>query len=98
MHSDYATTRKIAILILTPIAGALGYPTSDQSAGGTQQFQNSAALAGNPVRVVSGIVLSKWALLKYETGAAGAPLWEASAFSTLGANSGAVQSFANGVI
>jgi len=79
-------------------AGALGYPTSDQSAGGTQQFQNSAALAGNPVRVVSGIVLSKWALLKYETGAAGAPLAEASAFSTLGANSGAMQSFANGVI
>jgi uncharacterized protein (TIGR03437 family) len=79
-------------------AGALGYPTSDQSAGGTQQFQNSAALAGNPVRVVSGIVLSKWALLKYETGAAGAPLSEASAFSTLGANSGATQSFANGVI
>ncbi len=79
-------------------AGALGYPTSDQSAGGTQQFQNSAALAGNPVRVVSGIVLSKWALLKYETGAAGAPLSEASAFSTSGANSGATQSFANGVI
>jgi uncharacterized protein with LGFP repeats len=79
-------------------AGALGYPTSDQSAGGTQQFQNSAALAGNPVRVVSGIVLSKWALLKYETGAAGAPLAEASTFSTLGANSGAMQSFANGVI
>ena len=79
-------------------AGALGYPTSDQSAGGTQQFQNSAALAGNPVRVVSGIVLAKWVLLKYETGAAGAPLSEASAFSTLGANSGAMQSFANGVI
>ena len=79
-------------------AGALGYPTSDQSAGGTQQFQNSAALAGNPVRVVSGIVLSKWALLNYETGAAGAPLAEASTFSTLGANSGATQIFANGVI
>ena len=79
-------------------AGALGYPTSDQSAGGTQQFQNSAALAGNPVRVVSGIVLSKWALLKYETGAAGAPISEASTFSTWGANSGAMQSFANGVI
>jgi uncharacterized protein (TIGR03437 family) len=79
-------------------AGALGYPTSDQSAGGTQQFQNSAALAGNPVRLVSGIVLSKWALLNYETGAAGAPLSEASTFSTLGANSGATQIFANGVI
>jgi uncharacterized protein (TIGR03437 family) len=79
-------------------AGALGYPTSDQSAGGTQQFQNSAALAGNPVRVVSGIILLKWALLKYETGAAGAPLSEASTFSTFGANSGATQIFANGVI
>ena len=79
-------------------AGALGYPTSDESAGGTQQFQNSAALAGNPVRVVSGIVLAKWALLKYETGAAGAPLGEASTFSTFEANSGAAQSFANGVI
>jgi uncharacterized protein (TIGR03437 family) len=78
--------------------GALGYPTSDQSAGGTQQFQNSAALAGNPVRVVSGIVLSKWALLNYETGAAGAPLADATTFSTLGANSGAMQIFANGVI
>ena len=79
-------------------AGILGYPASDQSAGGTQQFQNSAALAGNPVRVVSGIVLAKWALLKYETGAAGAPLGEASTFSTFEANSGAAQSFANGVI
>jgi uncharacterized protein (TIGR03437 family) len=79
-------------------AGALGYPTSDQSAGGTQQFQNSAALAGNPVRLVSGIILLKWALLNYETGAAGAPLAEATTFSTLGANSGATQVFANGVI
>jgi len=30
--------------------GALGYPASDQSSGGTQQFQNGAALAGSPVR------------------------------------------------
>jgi uncharacterized protein (TIGR03437 family) len=79
-------------------AGALGYPITDQTAGGTEQFQNSAALAGNPVRLVSGIVLAKWALLKYETGAAGAPLSEASAFSTFGANSGATQSFVNGAI
>jgi uncharacterized protein (TIGR03437 family) len=79
-------------------AGALGYPTSDQSAGGTQQFQTSAALAGNPVRLVSGIILSKWALLNYETGAAGPPLAEASTFSTFDADSGATQIFANGVI
>jgi uncharacterized protein (TIGR03437 family) len=79
-------------------AGALGYPSSDQSAGGTQRFQNSAALAGNPVRVVSGLILSKWALLNYEAGAAGAPVAEATTFSTMGANSGAMQSFANGAI
>jgi len=30
-----------------PGPGALGYPVSDRPAGGTQPFQNSAALAGN---------------------------------------------------
>jgi len=79
-------------------AGALGYPIGDASPGGTQLFQNSAALAGNPVRLVSGAVLAKWALLGYETGAAGTPAAEASAFSTFGAISGALQSFTNGDI
>ena len=79
-------------------AGALGYPASDQSAGGTQLFANSAALAGNPVRLVSGAVLAKWALLGYETGAPGPPTAEAASFSTLGANSGSMQTFGFGTI
>ena len=79
-------------------AGALGYPIGDRGAGGTQLFAGSAALAGSPVRLVSGGVLSKWALLGYETGAAGPPVADSSAFSTLGANSGAQQAFRNGVI
>ena len=79
-------------------AGALGYPISDQTARGTQLFANSAALAGNPVRLVSGGVLSKWALLGYETGPPGPPTAEAASFSTLGANSGSMQTFGFGTI
>lgn len=79
-------------------SGALGYPASDVTAGGTQLFSGTTALAGSPVRVVSGGVLSKWAALGYETGSAGPPLSDASAFSTLGANSGAQQSFRSGAI
>ena len=79
-------------------AGALGYPISDQTSGGTQQFANNAALAGSPVRLISGGVLTKWAQLGYETGVAGPPTSEASNFSTLGANSGSTQSFTGGDI
>ena len=79
-------------------AGPLGYPISDSSAGGTQLFQNNAALAGNPVRLVSGGVFAKWSLLGLDTGAAGPPTAEAAAFSTLGANTGMMQTFAGGAI
>jgi len=78
--------------------GPLGYPSSDQTAGGTQLFSRGTALAGSPVHLVSGPILSKWAVLGYETGAAGAPTSEASAFSTFAASTGTVQSFANGQI
>ena len=77
-------------------AGTLGYPISDRSAGGTQRFENGAALAGNPVRLVTGGILTKWALLGYETGSAGAPTGDAASFDTFGANSGAAQAFAAG--
>ena len=79
-------------------AGALGYPTADQSAGGTQVFENHAALGGSPVRLVTGVVLSKWALAGYDLGAAGAPVSDPDVFSTFGANAGVMQSFAKGVI
>jgi uncharacterized protein (TIGR03437 family) len=79
-------------------AGSLGYPVTDRSAGGTQRFENSAALAGSPVRLVTGGVLAKWGLLGYETGAAGAPAGDAAAFATFGANSGSAQPFGGGSI
>src|SRR5260370_13069580 len=78
--------------------GSLGYPSSDVSAGGTQRLERGAALAGNPVRLVSGGILTKWGLLGYETGAAGVPVTDATAFSTFGANTGMAQAFAGGAI
>ncbi len=79
-------------------AGPLGHPVSDPSAGGRQLFENSAALAGNPVRLVSGAILSKWAVLGYETGPAGPPAAEAAPFVTFTASSGLSQAFRGGVI
>jgi uncharacterized protein (TIGR03437 family) len=79
-------------------AGTLGYPLSDASAGGTQKFENGAALAGNPVRLVGGGVLTKWMAMGAETGAAGPPTGDPAVFSTFGANSGNAQAFTGGTI
>ena len=79
-------------------AGALGYPTADATAGGTQTFENSAALSGSPVVLVSGAIFTKWSGMGFETGAAGVPAAEATTFKTVGANAGNQQSFQNGVI
>ena len=78
-------------------AGALGYPTSDASAAGTQLF-TGGALGGNPVQLVTGAVLAKWAALGYDAGAAGSPAGAAMAFSTFGGNSGTWQAFTGGTI
>jgi uncharacterized protein (TIGR03437 family) len=78
-------------------AGTMGYPASDAGAGGTQLFAGGA-LGGSPVRLVISPVLAKWALLGYESGAAGLPVAEATGFETLGANAGQQQSFSKGVI
>lgn len=53
-------------------AGSFGYPTTDSTAAGRQNFE-SGALAGTPVQAVAGDILTKWAALGYETGVAGAP-------------------------
>ncbi len=78
--------------------GALGYPASDPTVGGRQAFENSAALAGSPPRVVSGPVLTKWATLGYETGAAGPPSAEAASFLTFSGTVGTSQAFRDGEI
>ncbi|MDQ2901821.1 MAG: hypothetical protein M3Y07_18790, partial [Acidobacteriota bacterium] len=83
-------------------AGTLGYPSSDASPGGTQLFENGAALSasapGNPIRMVSGAVLTKWAALGYESGAAGSPAGDAAAFTSASTYTGISQPFAKGTI
>ncbi|MDQ6706086.1 MAG: Ig-like domain-containing protein, partial [Acidobacteriota bacterium] len=78
--------------------GSLGYPASDANPGGTQRFENGAALAGSPVFVVAGPVLTKWAALGYETGPAGPPTGNTTLFSSVSGYSGVAQPFAKGVI
>ncbi len=78
-------------------AGALGYPVSDPTSGGRQLFENGA-LAGNPVRAVTGSILAKWAALNYETGPAGPPAGDPGAFLTFMASAGVSQAFRDGLI
>ena len=78
-------------------AGTLGYPSSDATAGGRQSFKQGT-LAGNPVQLVTDGILSKWASLGYETGAAGSPTSAASAFQTFRGTAGSLQSFQRGMI
>jgi uncharacterized protein (TIGR03437 family) len=79
-------------------AGDLGYPASDATPGNRQLFENSVALAGNPVRLVSGSMLAKWATLGYETGPAGPPTGDPVAFVSFMATSGIAQQFRGGAI
>jgi len=80
------------------VTGSLGYPSSDATAGGRQMFAGQAALAGNPVHLVTGSFLTKWAALKYETGAAGSPTSEPANVLTFRATLGVTQSFSNGLM
>ncbi len=78
-------------------AGTLGYPVSDANAAGRQLFENGA-LAGNPPIVVSGDILSKWALLGYETGLAGNPAGPQTAALTFRATPVQSQPFQNALL
>ncbi len=78
-------------------AGVLGYPLSDATTGGRQLFQNGA-LAGSPVQLVTGAILSGWKSLGYETGLAGSPIGAWAAFVTFRGTTGLAQSFQAGSI
>jgi uncharacterized protein (TIGR03437 family) len=78
-------------------SASLGYPISDVTPAGRQMFEGGA-LAGAPVRVVSGATLAKWALLSYEDGPAGLPASEAVRASSFTASQGFTQAFRGGVI
>jgi uncharacterized protein (TIGR03437 family) len=75
----------------------LGYPSSDLSAGGTQLFQGGA-LAGSPVQLVTGSVLTKWAAANYESGPLGIPTAAQAPFTSQSGYAGFSQSFAAGTI
>jgi len=78
-------------------AGPLGYPAADPTTTGRQLFENGA-LAGAPVQIVSGGVLTRWALLNYESGTIGPPVAAAAAFTTFTASAGIQQVFRDGAI
>ena len=77
--------------------GVLGFPTSDASPGGRQMFENGA-LAGDPVVLVSGDILTKWSTLGYETGQAGLPFSTSATYSTFRATRGLYQAFRSAML
>ena len=58
----------------------------------------NGALSGSPIHLVSGLILTKWKALGYDSGPAGVATGDVAAFSTIGANSGNSQTFAQGAI
>jgi uncharacterized protein (TIGR03437 family) len=97
--TGYVVTGAIlaAYLNLGGAAGSLGYPTADATATGRQNFQQGV-LAGSPVQVVTGGILTKWGAAGYEGGAYGSPTGAAAGFLTFRATSGLAQTFQNATI
>jgi uncharacterized protein (TIGR03437 family) len=79
------------------LSGPLGFPLSDASPGGTQRFENGA-LAGSPVRLVSGAILMRWLGLGAEAGVLGAPLSEAQQSLSFSGLTVFSQNFRTGVL
>lgn len=77
--------------------GTLGFPTSDPTATGRQNFENGA-LAGNPVQLVNGFILSRWSTLGFEAGTLGPPVAAVSSNLTFTGTSGSLQLFRDGAI
>jgi uncharacterized protein (TIGR03437 family) len=78
-------------------AGALGYPTTDPTAGGRQNFENGS-LVGDPVQLVQGAILAKWQSIGYETGVAGPATSAPSNFLSFRATAGRSQAFRNAIV
>lgn len=77
--------------------GLLGYPVSDLSAGQTQRFENGA-LAGSPVRLVTGPILARWLALTADSGSLGAPVSAASTSITFTGTQVTSQQFRSGFV
>ncbi len=79
------------------VTGPLGYPTGDATPGGRQLFEEGA-LGGSPPVLVAGAILSRWASLLYETGAAGNPTAAATPLMSFLATDALAQRFTQGGI
>jgi uncharacterized protein (TIGR03437 family) len=97
--TGYVVTGAIlaAYLNLGGPLGSLGYPSADATTAGRQLFQNGV-LAGLPVQLVNGGILTKWAAVGYEGGVSGSPTGAPASFLTFRATSGLAQSFQNAII
>ena len=82
---------------LGAMTSALGYPASDATSGGRQMFEGGA-LAGAPVRVVSGGVLQRWSTGGFESGSLRSPTNEAAAVLSFLGTVGSFQPFQQGAI
>lgn len=80
------------------LTGLLGYPSSEETAGGRQMFSGKYALAGRPVRVVQAPILDRWAKGGYETGALGVPAGDVGQLMTFTGAPANYQRFANGLV
>ncbi|HYZ86934.1 MAG TPA: hypothetical protein VE621_21130 [Bryobacteraceae bacterium] len=76
---------------------ALGYPSADavMNGGSSRQLFSGGALAGNPVRLVTGLILQRWASTGYESGPFGRPRTEAQTLTSTSGLTASMQSFSS---
>lgn len=86
------------LIALGGLTGPLGYPSSEETAGGRQMFSGRYALAGRPVRLVQSPLLERWAALLYEAGPLGSPTSDAGRTTTFSGAPAVYQSFTGGLL
>lgn len=86
------------LIALGGLTGPLGYPSSEETAGGRQMFSGRYALAGRPVRLVQSPLLERWAAFLYEVGPLGSPISDAGRATTFSGSPAVYQSFNGGLL
>jgi uncharacterized protein (TIGR03437 family) len=86
------------LVSLGGLTGPLGYPSSEETAGGRQMFSGRYALAGRPVRLVQSPLIEKWAAFLYEAGPLGSPTSDAGQTTTFSGSPAVYQSFTGGML
>ncbi len=86
------------LMALGGLSGALGYPSSEETAGGRQMFSGRFALAGRPVRVVQSPLLDRWGASGFEAGPLGAPASDVARAVTFTGSPATFQAFTGGLL